>query len=238
MSSVDACPKTPTRSGLAPRSQAAAVNTLFAASSVSARGPSARITPTYRAPNSAAHRASSGRVMPQNLISTMARDSRNFAHRAYQLRGILRPRQRGADQHRIGAALRGALHVLDALDAALPYRDQMWRNQRHEPPRHALIDLERLEVAAVHANDVGTRFERPLQLPLVSHLDQRLELQMSCRGHQLGQIVRRQRARDQEHRRRLSGASLHQLRRIDVKVLFEQWQTNRRPDRNQVVDRA
>src|SRR5580765_3528410 len=82
-----------------------------ARSIVTWRGPPAKMTPTYDAPNAAASRASSARVIPQNLISGDTRSSRHTREASYGCGGIRGRGHARADENRIGTDARHALDV-------------------------------------------------------------------------------------------------------------------------------
>ena len=81
-------------------------DTSRARSGVSIRGPPAKITPTYAAPSDAANSASSGRVRPQNLMSTRhgrSSERPSIAQRLPRRQPPPRRRSRRAPRRRRGA---------------------------------------------------------------------------------------------------------------------------------------
>src|SRR5256885_235329 len=101
--------------------------------------------PTYRAPRSVACRASSGRTMPQNLISTTPPTLRphDLGERSDECFRIGRSGERGADEDGVGATVGRPKHVVDLTDSTFPDANHVGRNERNETLGHALVHGER-----------------------------------------------------------------------------------------------
>src|SRR5712672_2904634 len=142
-------PKTPTR--LTPLPAASRIRRPCCADT--RRGPSAKITPIYRAPISAASAASSGRVMPQNLTFASTTSPRNAGERTEHRFWIAGAGQLRTYQHSIGACVSHALHVGQALYPTFGNGDPASRKQRKDSERGFRVDLERLEVSVIDSYD-------------------------------------------------------------------------------------
>src|SRR5688572_9408458 len=193
MASTADGPKTPT---VRARPRAGAT-TQAAVDGSTRRGLSAKMTPTYVAPNDAAKSASAARVRPQNLTSTLTLSPSHSDEPRDGSGGITRRRHRRPDEHRVRTGGGGALDVGPRRDAALGDRNPVRRNGGEETIGHGRIDLERLEVPAVDADDGVVDRKRERELVVRTHLDQRFESEGRGFLRKAAELARGQRTRDE-----------------------------------------
>jgi hypothetical protein len=95
------------------------------------------------------------------------------------------------------------------------------RDERDDAFAGREVDGERLEVPVVDADHARVGRERGVELALVADLDERLEAEVARRAFHRPQVGRRERACDEERRRRAERPGLDELQRVDVEVLLE-----------------
>ena len=95
-----------------------------------------------------------------------------------------------------------------------------------------------VEVAVVDAEHVGLDVERHLELALVVHLDERVEVERARLAQQVEQVVGLERGDDQQDRVGARGRRLVELVRVDDEVLAQHRQVGHRARGAQVVERA
>ena len=162
------------------------------------RGEGANTKPTASAPMATASRASSSLVIPQILTNTPTPYRRarlvpvlpaaggrwsggqrgaQGGHRGGRSRrghqGLARPARRGS---RPGAARRRRAGPRMPDSATAHHARRHPRRQPHGPGG---VDLEGDQVPLVDPDQVGAHRQRPLQLALVVHLDQRVEAELA-----------------------------------------------------------
>lgn len=118
------------------------------------------------------------------------------------------------------------LDVRRGLDPALGDQHHVVRQHRSDHRRQRHVDVERPQIAVVDPEQRGARGERDLRLAHGVDLDQRVELIGLRRGEQLGELRRRERGHDQEHRIRTRRARLGHLVAIDQEVLAQERQAH------------
>src|SRR6185312_2390569 len=158
ISSTSSAPNTPTATG----PPAAAAYSPRACAGVTLRGPPAKIAPTYAAPIRAASRASSARVMPQNLTLT-TRAPRDSHERGRGRSAVARRRERRPDEHRVSTERRRAFDIRANLYAALVHRRAMRRHELEQAFAYGVVDDERLEVPVVDADHRPLDVQRVLE---------------------------------------------------------------------------
>src|ERR1700741_4888822 len=135
--------------------------------------------------------AASGRAAPRSSFvrtpHTLTRGRMESANegllpRAQRALGILRSHESLADERGIRAGGAHALQVVDALDPALGDLDRPGRNLRQQSFDRREVDMERLQVARVDAEELGLERNRELELALVVHLDQHRESELARDG--------------------------------------------------------
>src|SRR5688572_27352049 len=209
--SGDCVAKTP-RTG----TPAAAATTFLAPSSETVLAPSAKTTPRYPAPASAATAASSLRIIPQNLI--LATTS---GHPRQLLQQPFRRRCRGkrcSHQDRISPGISRPYHIRLPAHPALDHGHAVCRNPPHDLEGRIHVDGKRIEIPTVDADDGGTGVQRGAQLPLGVDLNQRLQSQLR-RVTKQGLQPGTQHTDDEQDRRRSCGPGLQDLDFIQHEIL-------------------
>lgn len=140
-----------------------------------------------------------------------------------------------ADENGVRARARVCQQVSGAADAGLGDPDDLGGQAGRDPREHIAVDLERLEVAGVHADHGGARLERTIGLLLGVHFHQRGHAQRFGAIDQRGQHVLLQRSDDQQDDVRAVRAGLVDLVRADDEVLPQDRDVHRRTDRVQIV---
>ena len=112
--------------------------------------------------------------------------------------------------------------VVGRTDRRLRDRDHLGREHRRQAGRDAEVLGERREVAAVDADDVRARAQRPLDLARVVRLDEHAEAERDRERVQVGeQRVVGDRGDDQQDRVGADGARLVDLHLVDREVLAQ-----------------
>ena len=89
--------------------------------------------------------------------------------------------------------------VPGVADAGLGDLHHVCRDCGCHPRRPIVVDLERDEIALVHAHQRGARLDRHVELRFVVHLHKRVEADLDSEAVPLDQLVLVQRRGDQQH---------------------------------------
>ena len=163
------------------------------------RGEGAKTNPTASAPMATASSASSSLVIPQIFTNTAGRLRHTGSN--YPVTG-------SAAGTRGGTAAAGSAAVTSDSPTSTASKPAAASARASPAPRTpdsatrateagmalphphgpVVVDLEGDQVALVHPDEPGARVERPLELGLVVHLDQRLEADLAGQGVEVGQL--------------------------------------------------
>ena len=207
--------------------------------------PGTTFRPIASAPAASAARTPAASVTPQILTngarSSAARSSgsRPAAANAGGCRGrIGRAHQGLADERRVEAQRPPAGDRGRVADARFGDDEAIVRHELAQAHRPLGVDRQRPQVAVVEADQAGTGRERPLELPLVVRLDERLQPKVQGGSDQAPEARRRVEAGQQQDEVRPGRPQQGQLARIDDELLGQDRDADGRPHRAQVVDRA
>ena len=104
-----------------------------------------------------------------------------------------------ADEHGVETSGTERRSIIRAPDPALGHPHDRGRNRPTDPDSPCLINLERVQVALVHTDQVGADGDRPRQLVLVMDLDQRVEADLTAQPVKLRQILVIEHRSDEQH---------------------------------------
>ena len=153
-------------------------------------------------------------------------------------RGSAAADQALADQHRVGAG-RGVLdQVVRPPNAGFGDLDDAARQAGRDPLEGRSVDLERVEVAGVDADDPGAGVQRAAGLVLGVHLDERGHAERFDALAQPDQGVLVEGGDDQQHHVGAVGPGLVHLVGPDDEVLAQDRHRHLGPHRVEVGERA
>ncbi len=114
--------------------------------------------------------------------------------------------------------------------------DPVARDQGPQPDRGLRVDLERTEIAVVHADQTCVGRERAVDLARAMDLHERLQPEIARETHEAGQATRRVKDGEQEDRVGTGGAQEGELPVVDDELLRQDRCGDGGADRAQVVD--
>src|SRR5579875_1216675 len=203
------------------------------------------MSPSAQAPAATAASASSGRVMPQNLIlgagactAFTVGAAGSAQQRAQRILHVGGAHEGLADEHGVDA--RGA-HPVDVRAGAQPRLGDDGGAGRHllAQLEGALeIDPERREVAVVDADHAGREPPRALELGRVVDLDEDVEPVPGGVAEQRAELVVGERGDDEQDRVGAARRGLRDLVLTDDEVLAQQRQRRRAPGPGEILERA
>ena len=164
------------------------------------------------------------------------------ASRRYQVGdrgpGIAAGHQALADEYRVGAGGGVGEQVVRPADARFGDLHDPVRNPRGDPREHSPVNLERGQVPRVDADDFRSCVNRPVQLVIGVHLDQRDQADRFRPLHQGDQRVLLERGHDQQHHVGAMRARFPELVGADHEVLAQQRHPDGRTDGGEVLEAA
>ena len=149
-----------------------------------------------------------------------------------------RPHERRPDQDGIRPSELGSGALGARGDAALGHDHAVPWRAGDQLELTCSVDLERREVAGVHAEDLGVERDRTLELLCVVRLDQDVEAQIVGRGEEESRLTVVQVTQEQERRVGARFLGLDQVVTVPEEPLGEKWDGARGPCRPQVVPRS
>src|SRR4051812_9438510 len=162
--------------------------------------------------------------------------------RARQVAGgglrIARAHEDLSHEHGVHAHLLELLDLVAVRDARLGHDGLASRDVDEQVVGALEVDREVLEVAVVDADQVGVELERQLELLLVVHLHQGVDLERAGHAVEGAERVGAQRPDHEQDRVGAIGLGLVDLVRVEREVLAQDRQLGDRPGGAQVVERA
>src|SRR3954447_4553400 len=152
--------------------------------------------------------------------------------------GIAAGHQGFTDEDDIGPGARKLDYIMRAANPGLRHPDQLRRDGRRDPGEGVPVDLEGLQVAVVHADELSSGVHRTPGLLHVLHLDQRAQPDRVGPLDQRDERLLLQRRDDQQHHVGTRRPRLPELVRRDDEVLAQHGYVDPAADRPQVVQAA
>ena len=122
-----------------------------------------------------------------------------------------------SDEKSVGACVEQKIDVGFAVNSAFHHEKPIVGNELRKLQRRLKVDVERLQIAIVHADDRGARLEGFAEFGFVVDLDQRIQLEVMSKGDEFLQL-RRLKHRDDKQ----DGACARRARLVDLKRLVDE----------------